>query len=71
MRCARLYSGKGEKTIMKFVPYEKRSKKEKRIEDRSRRGVWEGLSPVTRVKASVRKYDRNKRKESDRKEKGE
>lgn len=46
----------------KFIPYEKLSKKEKRIMDARRRGTWGGLNPVTRKPPNSRAYDRNKAK---------
>ncbi len=47
-----------------FVSYNKKSKKNKRIDDLKKRVVWE-FSPVTRVKPSKKIYDRNKEKEKD------
>lgn len=50
----------------KFIPYEKLSKKEKRIRDAIKRGTWGPLPPCTRKPANSRAYDRNKvRKEVD------
>jgi hypothetical protein len=46
----------------KFIPYEKLSKKEKREIDRSRRGSWGSLNPVTRKPANSRAYNRSKSK---------
>ena len=45
---------------MKFIPYDKLSKKKKRELDRRKRGDWGGLSPVTRraEKAMVYKRER-------------
>ena len=44
----------------KCIPYEKLSKKEKRILDRSRRTTWGGLNPVTRKPKNSRAYQRHK-----------
>ena len=43
---------------MKFVPYEKLSKKQKRALDRARRGDWGALSPVTRRAGNPKAYNR-------------
>ena len=45
---------------MKFIPYEKLSKKKKKEADRARRGSWGALSPVTRRPANPRAYKRTK-----------
>ena len=45
---------------MKFIPYEKLSKKEKRKLDAARRGTWGGLNPVTRKPDNPRAYKRSK-----------
>ena len=45
---------------MRFVPYEKLSKKKKRELDRAKRGDWGGISPVTRRAPDTKKYDRKK-----------
>ena len=50
---------------MKFVPYEKLSKKEKRALDRARRGGWGALSPVTRRPDNPKAYKRTKARLSD------
>ena len=47
---------------MKFIPYEKLSKKKKREADRARRGSWGALSPVTRRPDDPKAYKRNKQK---------
>ncbi len=44
----------------KFIPYEKRSKKEKRKLDLSRRGSWGEINPVTRKPTSSKAYNRKK-----------
>ena len=51
---------KEDENAMKFIPYEKLSKKKKREADLSRRGGWGGLSPVTRRAPDRKKYDRKK-----------
>ena len=45
---------------MKFVPYDKLSKKKKREADRARRGSWGALSPVTRRAPDPKAYRREK-----------
>lgn len=44
----------------KFIPYEKRSKKEKRALDKARRTTWGGLHPATRRPPSSKAYNRKK-----------
>ena len=44
----------------KFIPYEKLSKKQKRVRDAARRGSWGGLSPVTRCPENPKAYQRKK-----------
>lgn len=44
----------------KFIPYEKRSKKEKRKIDNARRSTWGSLNPVTRKPISSKAYNRKK-----------
>ena len=44
----------------KFIPYEKLSKKQKRVRDAARRGSWGGLSPVTRRPENPKAYQRKK-----------
>lgn len=44
----------------KFIPYEKRSKKEQRRWNNARRGAWGAVKPVTRVPKNSRAYDRRK-----------
>ena len=44
----------------KFIPYEKRSKKEKKALDRLRRGSWGELKPVTRRPENPKAYNRRK-----------
>ncbi len=45
---------------MKYIPYEKLSKKEKRKIDSARRGGWNGLNPVTRRPTNPKAYNRKK-----------
>lgn len=56
---------------MNFTPIAKRSKSEQRKYYTSKRGSWNGLSPVTRVVQSRRIYDRNRIKREDRRNSGE
>ncbi len=44
----------------KFIPYEKLSKKERRRQDSLRRGIWGGMSPVTRKAESKKVYNRKR-----------
>ena len=43
----------------RFIPYEKLSKKERRLIDQARRKSWGELNPVTRKPESSRAYNRN------------
>lgn len=45
---------------MKFTSIAKRSKREQRKYYASKRGFWNGISPVTRVVQSRRIYDRKR-----------
>ncbi len=56
---------------MKLTPIEKRSKREQRSYYASKRGSWNGLSPVTRVVQSRTVYDRNRVKRENRRIAGE
>ena len=47
---------------MKFVTYEKCSKKERKRRDALQRGTWHEFSPVTRVVPNKKGYDRHKAK---------
>ena len=49
-----------EETMLKFVPYEKLSKKERRKIDAARRTGWGELNPVTRKPENSRAYSRKK-----------
>lgn len=44
----------------KFIPYEKLSKKEKRLRDAQKRGSWNGVNPVTRKSEHPKAYKRGK-----------
>ncbi len=44
----------------KYIPYEKRSKKEQRKLDAAKRGTWGSLNPVTRKPGNSRAYSRRK-----------
>ena len=46
--------------MQKFIPYEKRSKKEKRKLNQAKRNTWGELNPVTRKPESSRAYNRMK-----------
>lgn len=45
--------------MKKFVPFDKRSKKEQRESNNAKRGVWENVKPITKVKESKKRYNRN------------
>ncbi len=44
----------------KYIPYEKRSKKEQRKLDRQKRNTWGALNPITRKPENPRAYNRKK-----------
>ena len=46
--------------MVKFIPYEKLSKKEKRRMDLAHRQTWGGLNPVTRKPVSSKAYNRKR-----------
>lgn len=46
----------------KFVPLEKRSKKEQKAYHARQRGSWNGVNPVTRVAPNKKVYDRKRAK---------
>lgn len=50
----------------KMIPLSKQSKKERRKYYASKRGSWNGVSPVTRVVQSRKVYDRKRLKSADR-----
>ena len=45
--------------MKKFVPFDKRSKKEQRESNNAKRGVWENVKPIIKVKESKKRYNRN------------
>ena len=53
-----------------FTPYEKLSKKKRKALNARRRGNWGGHSPVTRMPANPRAYNRAKQKRQERQEEG-
>lgn len=63
-----IYRNDGERVAMamRFVPYEKMSKKQKREYDEQRRMTWGERSPVTRFPKCSNAYNRNKEKENTR-----
>jgi len=48
--------------MMKFIPYEKMSKKRRREENAKKRATWGEINPVTRVPERPDAYNRNKEK---------
>ena len=46
--------------MVKYIPYEKLSKKEKRKLDSMKRSTWGEFNPVTRKSENYRAYNRNK-----------
>lgn len=44
----------------RFVPYAKLSKKQRKAVNEKRRGSWEGVTPVTKIKPSAKLYNRKK-----------
>ncbi len=46
--------------MVKHIPYEKLSKKEKRKLDNAKRNTWGDLNPVTRKPENSRAYNRRK-----------
>ena len=46
--------------MQKLIPYEKLSKKDKRILDRAKRQTWGELNPVTRKPPNSKAYNRKK-----------
>ena len=47
----------------KYVPLEKRSKKEQRAWHARQRGDWNGVKPVTRIVPSKKHYNRKKKRQ--------
>lgn len=54
----------------KFIPKEKRSKKEQKKMNALQRNVW-SRNPATRIKESIKQYNRNKTKRETRELKDE
>lgn len=54
--------------MKKFVPFEKLSRKKQQELNKQRRTTWGSLNPTTRKPDNSRAYNRNKRKETDRRE---
>ena len=52
--------------MVKLIPISKQSKKAQRKFFASKRGSWNGISPVTRIVPNRRSYDRNRIKREDR-----
>lgn len=46
---------------MKFIPYEKLSKRKKKEQDSEKRNTWGGVRPVTRVEESDKAYKRHEK----------
>ena len=57
--------------MVKVTPIAKQSKSKQREYYASRRGSWNGVSPVTRIVPSRRAYDRNRMKRETRGASGE
>lgn len=51
---------------MKMTPISKQSKKARKRYDASRRGGWNGISPVTRIVPNKKAYDRKRLKQEER-----
>lgn len=45
----------------KFVPLEKRSKKEQKAYHARQRGSWNGINPVTKIVPNKKAYNRKRR----------
>lgn len=52
--------------MMKMTPLKKQSKSEQRKYYSSKRGSWNGVSPITRIVQNRKGYDRNRIKREDR-----
>ena len=50
----------------RIIPLKKQSKRDQRRFYASKRGSWNGISPITRMVQSRRTYDRNRIKREDR-----
>ena len=47
---------------IRFIPYEKLSKKEKKKIDMKKRGSWNGVDPVTKISKNKKIYTRKGRR---------
>ena len=56
---------------MKMTPISKQSKNNQRKYYATKRGFWNGVSPITRIVQSRRAYDRNRIKRETRRTDGE
>lgn len=54
--------------MKKFVPFEKLSRKKQQELNKQRRTTWGSLNPTTRKPENSKAYNRNKRREMDRRE---
>jgi len=63
---AKFFKQRGKEKMEKLIPLSKQSKKERRKFYSSKRGSWNGISPVTRVVRSRKVYDRKRMKSADR-----
>lgn len=52
--------------MKKYIPYEKKTKKQKRAQDLAQRGSWGDINPVTRRPENPKAYNRNKTRRWDR-----
>lgn len=52
----------------RMIPLKKQSKKGQRSYYATKRGSWNGISPITRIVQSRRVYDRNRIKREDRRD---
>ena len=49
------------RTVMvKYIPYDKLSKKKQRELNKAKRGSWDGINPVTRMPENSKAYNRRK-----------
>lgn len=55
----------------KYIPLDKRSKKEQKEFNKLKRKTWEGLNPMTKIIQNMKAYNRNKQKARDRKRQNE
>ena len=53
---------KEDNSMEKFVPFEKMSKKQQDEINKSKRGSWNGMNPVTRAPETPKAYNREKEK---------